>query len=139
LRYFNVFGPRQSPTNPYSGVISIFIDHARRGQSPTIFGDGKQTRDFIAVEDVVQANLAAMASAKKLGGEAFNVASGRSISLLDLWAAIQEAAGVKIEPKFEPARAGDIRHSSASTRKIRDALDFRPRREFGDAVKALLS
>ena len=123
LRYFNVFGPRQDPGSPYSGVISIFVDRLSRGASPTIFGDGGQTRDFVYVADVAQANLAAMAG--PYGGfRVFNVATGRRTSLNELVAALQEILGVRVPVTHAAPREGDIRDSQADVSAIRDVLGW---------------
>jgi UDP-glucose 4-epimerase len=125
LRYFNIFGPRQDPSSPYSGVISLFIKFMSQGQRPTIYGDGKQTRDFTYVANVVAANLAAMHSDSPLGGRVMNVGTGHSISLLDLVAALNRILGTDLEPVFKEARAGDVQHSLASTERIREVLGYR--------------
>ncbi|MFO0951547.1 MAG: SDR family oxidoreductase [Isosphaeraceae bacterium] len=126
LRYFNVFGPRQDPTSPYSGVISKFASVMSRGERPTIFGDGQQTRDFTYVDNVVAANLAAMHSEKPLMGQALNVGTGQRISLLDLVDALNRIFGTNLQPHFEPGRAGDVRDSLASLVRIRAALGYEP-------------
>ncbi len=123
LRYFNVFGPRQDPSSPYSGVISIFMQRAAGGQAPVIYGDGEQTRDFVYVEDVVRANIKA-ATSEKAPGEVFNVGTGEKISVNALWSAISGLAGCDAQPVHEPARAGDIVHSLAGIRKADDLLGF---------------
>ncbi len=125
LRYFNVFGPRQDPSSPYSGVISIFMTKAAAGQQPTIYGDGSQTRDFIFVHDVVRANLAAAAE-PSAAGQIFNVGRGASISIADLWELIGQLAGVHTAPRFGPPRSGDIRDSIADIDAIRRVLGFAP-------------
>lgn len=137
LRYFNVFGPRQRPSSPYSGVITIFLDCLRRNAAPVIFGDGLQTRDFISVHDVVHANLLAMNHPEPLLGECFNVATGRSITILEVWKQLCQIAGAKIEPRFDAPRAGDIRLSTASIDKIRKVLGFSPMKNFADALRDL--
>jgi len=106
LRYFNVFGPRQDPSSPYSGVISKFSLAMSRGERPVIFGDGTQTRDFTYVDNVVAANLAAMRAVKPLGGEAVNVGTAERVSLLDLVAALNRVLGTSLEPRFEPPSRG---------------------------------
>lgn len=126
LRYFNVFGPRQDPSSPYSGVISKFTRLMGRGERPLIFGDGLQTRDFTYVDNVVAANLAAMRSARPLGGEALNVGTGGRVSLLDLVGALNRILGTDLEPRFEPPRDGDVLHSQASLELIRRALGYAP-------------
>jgi len=138
LRYFNIFGPRQDPTSPYSGVISKFAQVMSEGQRPLIFGDGQQTRDFTYVANVVAANLAAMKSEKPLNGDALNVGTGGRVSLLDLVAAINRVLGTKLEPKFEPARAGDVRDSQASLERTTAALGYKPVVEFEEGLRRTL-
>lgn len=128
LRYFNVFGPRQDPSSPYSGVISIFMTKAASGQAPTIYGDGGQSRDFVYVKDVVRANLLAATEAAA-SGRIFNVGTGRFIRIRDLWALIGELSDVTIDPVFEPPRAGDIRESVSDIGEIGKRLGFIPRVE----------
>lgn len=126
LRYFNVFGPRQDPRSPYSGVLSRFIAAYASGQTPVIFGDGQQTRDFVFVQDVVQANLrAADAPADRVAGGAFNVGTGQATSLLQMIAILRNLFPGAPEPRFEAERAGDVRHSRADIRKISEALGYR--------------
>jgi len=123
LRYFNVFGPRQDPSSPYSGVISIFMQRAAEAAAPMIYGDGQQTRDFVYVRDVVHANIQA-ATVDSAPGEVFNVGTGEAISVNDLWSTISRLAGTDADPTHGPARAGDIVHSLASVQKAGDLLDF---------------
>ncbi len=123
LRYFNVFGPRQDPSSPYSGVISIFMQRAAEGKAPVIFGNGEQTRDFVFVRDVVQANILA-ATGEGAAGEVFNVGTGKAVSVKSLWSHISRMGGNDIEPTYAPARAGDIMHSLAGTAKGHDRLMF---------------
>ena len=135
LRYFNVLGTRQTPSNPYSGVISIFLEHVRQRVPPVIYGNGKQTRDFISVHDVVRANMAAMAHpAAPLRGECLNVATGRSVTILEVWNRLSEIGKVRLEPRFKARRPGDILHSAASIDKIRKTLGFSPKKKFEDAL-----
>jgi UDP-glucose 4-epimerase len=117
LRYFNVLGPRQDPSSEYSGVIAKFATTMLRGASPTIYGDGLQTRDFIHVRNVVQANL--LAASAPMAGGVFNVATGHSYSLLDLISELNDILGTNFEPKFAPARQGDIKYSQADISLIR--------------------
>jgi UDP-glucose 4-epimerase len=138
LRYFNIFGPRQDPSSPYSGVISIFARRMSEGLRPTIHGDGTQTRDFTYVANVVAANLAALRCPQPLGGAVFNVGTGRRISLLDLVAALNATLGTSLEPEFLPARAGDVRDSQASLDRIREALGYQPIVEFEEGLKRTL-
>lgn len=112
LRYFNVFGPRQDPDSPYSAVIPIFLTLLLRGQSPVVYGDGHQSRDFTYVQNVVNANLAA-AAAPDVAGKVINVANGKSTSLLTLLRLLNEQLGTNIRPQHDPPRAGDVRDSMA--------------------------
>ncbi|MFN3200568.1 MAG: NAD-dependent epimerase/dehydratase family protein [Bradymonadia bacterium] len=125
LRYFNVFGPRQDPSSPYSGVISIFVDRLLRGADVTIFGDGEQTRDFIYIGDVVQANMLAGTVPEASGG-VFNVARGATTSLNQLYAMLAEIVGGAPPVKYGPARQGDIKHSLARIDAARNTLGFDP-------------
>ncbi len=125
LRYFNVFGPRQAFDSPYSGVIAKFCTGMLAGRAPVIFGDGLQSRDFTFIENVVTANLlAAKAPAAKVAGRVFNVAGGQSISLVQLVAQLNRLTGQSLKPRFEPARAGDVRSSRADVSAARKALGF---------------
>jgi nucleoside-diphosphate-sugar epimerase len=139
LRYFNVFGPRQDGKSMYSGVISRFADDIRQGRAPTIFGDGGQTRDFVYVKDIVQANLLAMRTPSAGKGEIFNVATGRQISLLQLWETLKKITGSTLAPQFRDARAGDIRHSLADISKIQTSLGYEPEFSLEDGLRALLN
>ncbi len=123
LRYFNVYGPRQDPNSPYSGVISSFIGRMMNDMQPIIYGDGKQTRDFIYVDDVVEANILAMKS-KKAPGLSFNVASGKQTSILGLVDAINTVLRKKLVPHFRDPRKGDIKHSYADMKKTKELLNF---------------
>src|SRR5262249_35092378 len=114
LRYFNIFGPGQRPDSAYAAVIPRFLDSLARGEGALIFGAGRQSRDFTFVDNVVQANLAACAAPPEAAGEAYNIACGDRFSLLDLLDEIGKLTGAKIPPRFEPARAGDVRDSQAS-------------------------
>jgi len=139
LRYFNVFGTRQNPASLYAGVIPIFLGCLRDGRSPTIFGDGHQTRDFIDVSDVVRANLAAMKSRLVLHGECFNVGTGTSISILELWNYLAQLAKSDLCPEFAPPRTEDIRNSRADITKIQGALQFWPKTNWHEGVRRLWS
>ena len=125
LRYFNVFGPRQNVTSGYAAVVPAFVKAAMNGKQPTIFGDGLQTRDFVFVENVAEANLKA-ATAEGVSGQVFNVAGGQQTSLLDLVAALERATGKPLTPRFEPARGGEVKHSRADVDRARDILGFVP-------------
>lgn len=137
LRYFNVYGPRQDPSSPYSGVISIFMDKAFEGVAPRIHGDGEQSRDFVFVADVVRANLLA-ASAKAASGERFNVGIGEAITVNRLWGNVSRMAGLELSPEYGPPRPGDIRHSLSSIERARSILDFRPSVSFEDGLSRTL-
>ncbi len=138
LRYFNVFGPRQDPSSPYSGVISKFSLAMSGGERPVIYGDGSQTRDFTYVDNVVAANLAAMRAREPLGGAVLNVGTGGKVSLLDLVAAINQILGTAATPEFQPSRAGDVRDSQASLERIRAALDYEPIVGFEEGLRRTL-
>jgi UDP-glucose 4-epimerase len=135
LRYFNIFGPRQDPSSPYSGVISIFIEKMSQGQRPTIFGDGTQTRDFTYVANAIAANLAAMRHPQPLGGQVFNVGIGQRIQLLDLIACLNTIFATDLEPNFQPERAGDVRDSLANLDKIRRVLGYQPTISFEEGLR----
>lgn len=172
LRYFNVFGPRQDPSSMYSGVISVFSERIKKGLPITIYGDGQQTRDFVNVKDVVQANFLAMqvdsqrpavfagyaepredrgqksvlkpkaqslkpsASAERFA--AFNVATGKSHSLLDLVSVLGELCGTKPEVTFSPSRPGDIQHSLAGISKVRNILGYEPKVSLENGLRDLV-
>jgi UDP-glucose 4-epimerase len=126
LRYFNIFGPRQDPGSPYSGVISRFATALIAGETPVIFGDGLQSRDFTYVGNVVDANLRAL-TARKLEGDAVNIATGRRVTLRGLLAQMARTLGGSPKARYEPARAGDVRHSLADITRARRLLGYRPR------------
>jgi UDP-glucose 4-epimerase len=125
IRYFNVFGPRQDPSSPYSGVISVFTTALLAGKTPTIHGDGLQSRDFTYVANVVDANLKAL-KAKGLQGQSVNVAMGGRITLRQLLAALARETGGPATAKHGPPRPGDVRHSMADIRLARKLLGYRP-------------
>jgi len=140
LRYFNVYGPRQDPSSPYSGVVSLFTQRALRGERAVIFGDGEQTRDFVFVSDVVRANFLAAAAPLKDAARVFNVARGESVTILALWAAVQEAAGrAPREAEFAPARAGDLLHSRAAVERAAAELGFRAGTTLAEGLTAYLA
>ncbi len=134
IRYFNVFGPRQDPKSPYSAVIPLFITAMLRGERPTVYGDGQQSRDFTYVENVVHANLLA-ADTPNVAGEVFNAANGRATTLLSLIEQLNERLGTRIEPNFEPSRAGDVRESLADISRARALLGYEPRVDFETGLK----
>jgi UDP-glucose 4-epimerase len=133
LRYFNVFGPRQDPSSPYSGVISIFMDRAVAGRAPVIYGDGEQTRDFVYVQDVVAANLRA-ATEKSAAGRVFNIGTGHTITVSGLWQSVAKLAGIALSPEYQAARDGDILHSVAAIDAARQHLGFAPEVGFEDGL-----
>jgi UDP-glucose 4-epimerase len=137
LRYFNVFGPRQDPRSPYSGVISVFVDRALKGTVPTVFGDGEQCRDFVYVANVVDANLAA-ATRSGIGGRAYNVACGKRTTLNELLAMLGRIAGREVKPQYAAARAGDIRDSVADISRARADLGYEPRIGVEEGLTRLL-
>ncbi len=135
LRYFNVFGRRQTPDGAYAAVIPKFIKMLLNGEQPTINGDGKQSRDFTYIENVIEANLKACKADHKYAGEAFNVAYGGREYLIDVYYNLTEALGVDIEPNFGPDRAGDIKHSNADISKAKEMLGYDPDYSFADGIK----
>jgi UDP-glucose 4-epimerase len=134
VRYFNVFGPRQDPNSEYSAVIPKFVMKMLAGERPTIFGDGKQSRDFTYVANVVEGNLRA-ASAANAPGKTFNIACGESLDLLQLVAAINRVLGTKIEPIFDPPRAGDVRDSLADISQAKTVLGYNPVVDFDEGLR----
>ena len=135
IRYFNVFGPRQDPSSPYSGVISVFATALLEGRSPTIYGDGEQTRDFTYVANVVDGVLRAC-DAPKANGEVINVATGGRISLNELFEAMRRLIGGDVKPIYADARAGDVRDSQADITKARRLLGYSPSVSFEDGLRA---
>ena len=135
LRYFNVFGPRQNPRSEYAAVIPRFITAILKGEPPTVYGDGQQTRDFSHVENIIDANLAACTAGKAALGEVFNIACSGRISLLNLIATINKIAGRNIAPKFDPPRPGDIKDSQADITKAGKLLGWKPRVEFQEGIE----
>jgi len=133
LRYFNVFGPRQDPTSEYSAVIPLFISKMLRGERPTIYGDGEQSRDFVYVTDVVRANLMASASAAA-AGEAMNVAGGAGTTVNVLFAAVNDVLGTRLKARYAPPRPGDILHSMADISKARRLLGYAPSLSFREGL-----
>ena len=133
IRYFNVFGPRQDPNSEYSAVIPLFVTAMLAGKQPTVYGDGKQSRDFTFIDNVVAGNLAA-ADASNAPGRVFNVACGQQFTLLDLIASINETLGTSIEPKFAEPRAGDVRESLADITEAREILGYSPLIDFKEGL-----
>jgi UDP-glucose 4-epimerase len=134
LRYFNVYGPRQDPSSPYSGVLSRFMEAYFRRGAPIIFGDGKQTRDFVFVDDVVQANLLAASAPSAATGRSYNIGTGTRVSLLDVISALNAAFDFHPLPRFESARAGDVRHSQADISLAASRLGYGPKVSLMDGI-----
>jgi len=137
LRYFNVFGPRQDPSSQYSGVLSIFMKCILERRSPTIHGDGGQSRDFTYVEDVVDLNLKA-AKAKGVSGKLYNAGNGGRVTLNEAWATLQKIEGVRIDPVYGPPRPGDVRDSQADTTLAVAELGHAPRYSFEEGLRLTL-
>ena len=134
IRYFNVFGPRQDPSSPYSGVISLFAQALLQGKSPIIHGDGEQTRDFTYVANVVDGVLRA-AEADGVAGEVMNIATGTRVSLNQLLAAMQRILGTSVKATYGPARKGDVRDSQADIAKAAKLLGYRPTISFEEGLQ----
>ncbi len=139
LRYFNVFGRRQDPDGAYAAVIPRFIRQLMQGERPIIHGDGRQSRDFTYVENVVEANLKACLASPEAAGEVYNIAYGGRETLLEIYRAIADALGKEIEPEFGPERAGDIRHSHADIGKARRLLGYDPDYSFQDGIQLAIA
>jgi UDP-glucose 4-epimerase len=126
LRFFNVYGPRQRSDSPYSGVISLFVRQLLRGEPVTVFGDGEQTRDFVFVGDVVRVLVELTLRPTPPTAPVLNVGRGETVDVLRLLDAVETAFGVRVERRFAPARAGDVRHSSASVARLQENLGWVP-------------
>lgn len=137
LRFFNVFGPRQRADSPYSGVIAIFASLLAAGRTPTVHGDGLQSRDFVYVSDVANALMRA-ADAPGVSGRVYNVGTGGSVTLLELIAELNAILGTNAVPTHGPARLGDIRHSRAKISRIQADLGYTPRVTFADGLRRTL-
>jgi nucleoside-diphosphate-sugar epimerase len=136
LRYFNIFGPRQDPSSPYSGVLAKFITIMLRGEQPAIYGDGEQSRDFTYIDNAVEANLlACKAPAAQAAGQVFNVATGRRVSLNETFKLLQGLTSYSGQPKYEPERGGDIKHSLADISKAEAALGYKPKVDFEEGLR----
>jgi nucleoside-diphosphate-sugar epimerase len=136
LRYFNVFGPRQDPSSPYSGVLAKFITLMLRGEQPAIHGDGEQSRDFTYIDNAVEANLlACKAPSAKVAGQVFNTATGRRVTLNETFKLLQGLTSYKGQPKYGPERGGDIKHSLADISKAEAALGYKPLVNFEEGLR----
>ncbi len=135
LRYFNIFGPRQDPASEYAAVIPKFIELMQKGERPVIYGDGEQSRDFTYIDNAVEANLLACKSEKVGRGEVINVACGQRYSLNELVAALNDILGTKIEPFYDKARLGDVKHSLADITRARELLGYEAGVSFRGGLK----
>lgn len=138
LRYFNVFGRRQDPDGAYAAVLPRFIKQLLNDERPTINGDGKQSRDFTYVENVIEANLKACAAPSEAAGEAFNIAFGGREYLIDVYYSLCKALGKEVEPHFGPERQGDIKHSNADITKAKNLINFQPSWSFEQGIEAAI-
>jgi UDP-glucose 4-epimerase len=136
LRYFNIFGPRQDPSSPYSGVLAKFITVMLRGEQPAIYGDGEQSRDFTYIDNAVEANLlACKAPAAKAAGHVFNVATGRRVTLNETFKLLQPLTSYSGKPQYGPERGGDIKHSLAAISKAEAALGYKVKVDFEEGLR----
>jgi UDP-glucose 4-epimerase len=136
LRYFNIFGPRQDPCSPYSGVLAKFITQMLRGEQPTVFGDGEQSRDFTYIDNAISANLLACKAAPgKAAGQVFNVATGRRITLNETFQLLKGLTSYSGQLKYGPERGGDIKHSLADISKAEAAIDYEPVVDFEEGLR----
>jgi len=136
LRYFNIFGPRQDPSSPYSGVLAKFITQMLKGEQPTIFGDGKQSRDFTYIDNVVSANLlAAKAPAAQAAGQVFNIATGTRVDLNETFQLLKKIIGFKGEVNYGPDRSGDVKHSLADLSRSGKHLGYKPLVNFEEGLR----
>ncbi len=136
LRYFNIFGPRQDPTSPYSGVLAKFITTMLRGEQPTIFGDGEQSRDFTYIDNAVDANLlACKAPAANVAGRVFNVATGRRVTLTETFQALKKIMAFSGNVKYAEERTGDIKHSLADVSPAERAFGYKPQVDFEEGLR----
>lgn len=135
LRYFNIFGPRQSPDGPYAAAIPLFVSALLENRSPVIFGDGNQTRDFTFVENVVQANMKALFSPAQANGNVFNIACGEQTSINQLFKMLAQNAGSKVNPEYKPYRTGDIKDSIADISKAKSLLGYAPEVNFSKGIE----
>jgi len=135
VRYFNVFGPRQDPNSQYAAAIPLFINAILEDRSPTVFGDGEQSRDFTYIDNVVRANLLAAEARTEACGKVFNVACGQSVTVNDVIARVNAILGKNIPSQFAPPRPGDVRHSNADISRARDLLGFEPGVSFDEGLR----
>jgi len=138
MRYFNVFGRRQDTNGAYAAVIPRFIKQLLNDEAPTINGDGKQSRDFTYIENVIEANLKACNASHQAAGQAYNIAYGGREFLIDIYTNLLNALGKDIQPIFAPEREGDIKHSNADISKAKEKLDYSPEWSFGKGIKSAI-
>ena len=138
LRYFNVFGRRQNPDGAYAAVIPKFLKQLLNGEVPTINGDGRQSRDFTYIENVIEANLKACLASHEAAGQAYNIAYGGREYLIDIYYGLTKALNLDVEPNFGPDRAGDIKHSNADISKAKELLGYDPEWSFERGIKAAI-
>lgn len=139
MRYFNVFGRRQDPDGAYAAVIPKFLKLLLNGETPTINGDGKQSRDFTYIDNVIEANLKACLAPSNAAGEAFNIAYGGREYLIDIYYGLTKALNINIEPNFGPDRAGDIKHSNADISKAKELLGYNPEYSFEKGIELAIN
>ena len=139
LRYFNVFGRRQDPNGVYAAVIPKFIKQLLNDERPTIHGDGRQSRDFTYIENVIEANLKACKASHEAAGQVFNIAYGGREYLMDVYNSLCKALGKDIKPIFGPERKGDIKHSNADISKAKELLGYNPNYSFEEGIKLAIS
>jgi UDP-glucose 4-epimerase len=137
LRYFNIFGPRQAHDSPYAAVVPKFVEALQSGGTPLIFGDGGQTRDFVHVRDVVQANLLAASCPERIGGQVINVGSGHRISILEVLEIVAASMGVPMAVEYRPERPGEVRDSEASIELARQLLGYDPSYSLADSISEI--
>ena len=135
LRYFNIFGPRQDPSSPYSGVMAKFITQMLQGEQPTIFGDGEQSRDFTYIDNAVEANLLACKAPATVAGQVFNVATGRRVTLNETFELLRKLTSYAGKANYGPERGGDIKHSFADISKAEAQLRYRPIVDFEEGLR----
>lgn len=138
MRYFNVFGRRQDPDGAYAAVIPKFIKLLINGEKCCINGDGKQSRDFTYIENVIEANLKACLATHEAAGQAYNIAFGGREFLIDIYYGLTKALNINIEPEFGPDRPGDIKHSNADISKAKKFLDYNPEWSFEEGIAAAI-
>lgn len=139
MRYFNVFGRRQNPDGAYAAVIPKFLKQLLNGETPTINGDGKQSRDFTYIENVIEANLKACLAPSEAAGQAFNIAYGGREYLIDIYYGLTKALGLDLEPNFGPDRPGDIKHSNADISKAKELLGYDPDWSFAKGIEQAIA